>query len=137
MPTTNIKQEIILLCTPKQAYDAWFDSKTHGEMIGAKAVIDPKVGGLFDIWERDITGKTLKLNPDKFRIVQEWRYNYEEWPKDQRSKITIEFLPYKKDQTKLKFLHTGFPAQYTEEFRTDWKKYYWDRMKKYFTKRYS
>lgn len=132
METKNIKQWTILPCTPKEAYEAWLDSKKHGAMVQGNAKIDPKVGGEFSIWDGAIKGKTLELNPVKNRIVQSWRYDYDDWPIDSPSKITIEFVPYKKGQCKLRFWQSGIPSKYAEEIAQGWRQYYWEPMKKYF-----
>lgn len=34
-------------------------------MIGGKAKIDPKIGGLFSIWDGVVKGKTIGLDPKK------------------------------------------------------------------------
>lgn len=135
METKNIKQSIILSCSPKEVYDAWLDSRKHGEMIKGDAKIEPKVGGEFSIWEGSITGKTVELDPDKNRIVQSWRYDYADWPKDHLSKITIEFVPYKNNQCKLVFEQTDIPAKYADEIAQGWQDYYWEPMKEYFQKK--
>ena len=67
-------------------------------MIDGNAKIDPKAGGKFEIWDGSIVGQTLELNSKTRRVVQNWRYD--NWPKDYFSKITIEFMPDRKDKTK-------------------------------------
>ena len=135
MKTKNIKQWTILPCTPDKAYNAWLDSKKHGEMIEGNAKIDPKTGGLFNIWDSSVTGKTLELDPKKLMIVQEWRYEYDNWPKDHFSKVTVEFLHHGTNETKLNFSQIDIPAEYSKDIEKGWKEYYWEPMKKYFTKR--
>lgn len=132
METKNIKQSIILSCSPKEVYDAWLDSRKHGEMIKGDAKIEPKVSGEFSIWEGSITGKTLELDPHNNRIVQAWRYDYDDWPKDHLSKITIEFTPYKNNQCKVLFEHIGIPIKYVDEIAQGWQDYYWEPMEEYF-----
>lgn len=132
MDTKNIKQLVTLPCSPEKAYEAWMDSKKHGEMIDGKAKIDAKEDGEFSIWDGSITGKTLKLDSKKHRIVQLWRYEYDDWPKDYFSKVGIEFVPYKNGQCKVRFWHTGIPSKYADEISQGWKEYYWEPMEKYF-----
>lgn len=132
METKDIKKEIILPCSPKEAYDAWMDSKTHGEIIDGTAVIDPKVGGKFDLWDGYLIGKTIELDPDKHRIVQEWRDDSTDWPEGYYSKITLEFKPHGGKETKLLFSHTGIPEKHVKTIDQGWEDYYWASMKKYF-----
>lgn len=131
MGTKNIKQWTILACSPDEAFAAWMDSKKHGEMIGGSAEIDPKVEGLFEIWDGAVKGKTLELDPKKHRIVQEWRYEYDDWPENEPSKIIVEFVPYK-NGTKLRFWHSGIPEKYADDIAQGWRDYYWKPMQKYF-----
>lgn len=135
MNTKNIKQSVILPCSPKEAYESWMDSEKHGEMIQGNAKIEAKVGGTFSIWDGSITGKTLELDPKNFRIVQSWRYDYEDWPKDHFSKITIKFTSYKSGLCKILFSHNGIPEMYAEEITQGWEEYYWKPMKDYFQKK--
>ncbi len=132
METKNIKQWTVLSCNPKQAYAAWMDSAKHGKMIKANAKIEPKVGGAFSIWDGSMVGKTLELDPDNNRIVQSWRYDYDDWPKYHFSKITIEFTTHKGDQCKVLFWQSGIPAKYADGIARGWKEYYWEPMKEYF-----
>lgn len=132
MKTRNIKQLVVLPCTAEEAYDAWLSSKKHGEMVGGDAKIEAKVGGKFSIWDGEITGKTLELDPEKHIIVQSWRYNYSDWPEDQPSKITLEFAKHNENQCKLLFSQSGIPEKYADEVADGWKEYYWEPMKEYF-----
>ena len=125
-------QWTILNCTPEAAYKAWMDSKTHGAMIGGNAKIAAKVGGKFSIWDGAVTGDTLELDPKKHKIVQSWRYDYDDWPETEPSKITIEFVPYRKDQCKLRFWQSGIPEKYADEIAKGWQDYYWKPMREYF-----
>ncbi len=130
----SIKQWTILDCVPDVAYDAWMDSKKHGEMINAHAEIDPNVGGKFEIWDGEVLGKTLELDPKKNRIVQEWRYDYPDWPEDESSKIIVEFVAYQEGKCKLRFWQSKLPDKYALEIENGWKDYYWKPMKEYFSK---
>lgn len=132
--TKNIKQWVILFCSPEEAYSAWMDSEKHGKMIGGDAKIDPKAGGLFSIWGGKIVGKTIELDSEKHRIVQQWRYNYPDWPENEPSKITIEFVPNKKG-CKLNFSQSKIPEKYAEDIAQGWKDYYWKPMQEYFERK--
>ena len=131
MATKNIKQWTVLSCSPETAYKAWMDSKKHGEMIDGSAKIDPKVGGAFSIWDGAVKGKTIELDPKKHRIIQEWRYEYEDWPQDQPSKIIIEFVPHE-NGCKLRFWQSKVPEKYASDIAQGWKDYYWKSMQEYF-----
>ena len=134
METKDIVQSTILQCKPLDAYTAWLDSTAHGDMTGGRAQIDPKIGGKFTTWDGYIEGKTLELDPKKYKIVQEWRSNEDNWPKDHFSKITVEFLPYKENKTKIEFRQTEIPEEYKTDVEQGWKDFYWKPMQKYFSK---
>ena len=132
MQTKDISQEIILPCFPQDAYDAWLDSDIHEKIIGAHAKIDPKIGGKFDLWNGEMTGKTVTLDNKNLRIVQEWRDNGSDWPKDYYSIITLTFLPSESKKTKLIFTQTGIPEEHAKDIENGWKDFYWKPMKEYF-----
>ncbi len=131
MQTEDITQEIILHCSPKDAYDAWLDSKLHGEIIGANAAIDPRIGGKFSLWDGEMTGRTIAMDKDNLKIEQEWRDNGSNWPEDYFSVITLTFVP-NENNTKLFFTQTGIPKDNTNDLENGWKNFYWEPMKKYF-----
>lgn len=133
MAKKDIKAELALPCSPQEAYDAWLDSKKHGEMIGATAKIDPKAGGKFDIWDNCLIGETLELDPKAHKIIQSWRDNSTDWSDGHYSKIVVEFKNHK-GGTLLKFTQTGVPEAHIKSIEDGWKDYYWDKMKKYFAK---
>jgi len=135
--TSSIKDTFILDCEPEVAFKAWLDSKTHAAMVGdtGEAKIDATVGGEFDIWDGAITGKTLEIDEKENRIIQAWRYEYDDWSKDEPSELTIQFLPHGDHQTEVKFEQTDLPEQYAKEVAEGWKEYYWKPMQEYFKKK--
>jgi activator of HSP90 ATPase len=128
-----IKQEVVLDCSPDVAFAAWLDSDEHGNMVGSpgEAKIENEEGGDFDIWDGSIVGTTVEIDKTKHRIVQNWRYDYEDWSEDEPSKITLDFVA-DGDKTKLKFEQTDVPDHYVDEVAEGWKAYYWEPMKQYF-----
>ena len=132
MHTKTIKQEVILPCFPQEAYEAWLDSKTHSEIIGANAVIDPSVGGNFSLWDGEMTGKTITIDKNNLKIEQEWRDNGSNWPEKYFSVITLTFVPNENNNTKLFFTQTGIPKENTNDLENGWENFYWKPMKEYF-----
>lgn len=131
MKAKSIKQSVLLNCTPDTGYEAWMDSKKHGEMIGGSAKIEDKVGGKFNIWDGSIIGETLEMDRKNLKIVQSWRYDYDDWPEELASKITVQFIKHGKG-CKLVFTHTGVPDKYVDEIAKGWEDYYWKPMQEYF-----
>lgn len=131
MTVQTIKQSVIFPCTPQELYEAWMDSTKHGAMVEGNAKIDAKVGGVFSIWDGAIVGTNLELDPTRHRIVQSWRYEYEDWPKNKPSTLTIELKKHK-DGCELHLTQTDIPQKYAKEIEQGWKDFYWEPMKKYF-----
>lgn len=131
METKDIQQIIALPCSPQEAYNAWLDSKIHGEIIGATAEIDPKAGGKFALWDGEMTGRTIEKDPKNLKIVQEWRDNGSDWPENYYSTITLAFKK-KNNQTELTFSQTGIPEEHVKDIENGWEDFYWKPMKTYF-----
>jgi activator of HSP90 ATPase len=128
MQTKNIKQSIGFSCTAHEIYEALMDSKEHSSFTGDKASISREVGGDLSAFSGSLKGKNIELIPDE-KIVQEWRFDYKDWPEDYFSKVTIN-LKEVNGKTRLRFFHTGIPEQYADDIADGWRKYYWEPMKK-------
>ncbi len=131
MKTKNIKQWVDLNATAKEIYDTLMDSKKHSKLIGAKAQIENKEGGEFKIWGGDIVGKNVELVPGE-KIVQLWRFKYDDWAEDYFSKVTFKFKKNKKGGTRILFWQSGIPENHVSELEEGWKDYYWEPLKKFF-----
>lgn len=136
---TQIEQSFILECEPEVAFKAWLDSQLHGEMLASpgEASIEPRVGGSFSIWDGAITGETVEIDEKKRHILQNWRYDYDDWSKDMPSKLSLDFLPHGDNQTEVKILHTELPENHIKELAEGWNQYYWAPMKEYFAKNHA
>jgi activator of HSP90 ATPase len=132
MVTKSIKLWTILPCTPDEIFSSWLDSRKHGDMIGADAKIEAEEGGKFSMWSDSISGVTLSIDSSKHRIVQQWRSEYDDWPMDKPSKLIVEFLPYKNDQTKVRLWQSEIPYNHAKDIELGWKNYYWKPIKEYF-----
>lgn len=127
LKTRDLRQIAIFDASPKELYDMIMDSKKHAAFSGAAARISSKVGGRFTAWDGWITGKNIKLVPNKI-IVQEWRG--EDWPKKHYSVATFKFEK-KGRRTKLTFTQKRIPADKFKDISKGWKEFYWSKMKEY------
>jgi activator of HSP90 ATPase len=91
-------------------------------------LVSREVGGDLSAFSGSLKGKNIELIPDE-KIVQEWRFDYKDWPEDYFSKVTIN-LKEVNGKTRLRFFHTGIPEQYADDIADGWRKYYWEPMKK-------
>lgn len=129
--TTSIKQVVHIPASPDEVYEALIDAKKHSEFTGSKATSNPKVGGKFTSWNGYIFGRNLKLVKGK-KIVQEWSTT--EWPDYPPS--LVEFSMKKKGGgTELTMFHSKVPQEQADSYRQGWIDFYWEPMKKYFSKK--
>jgi activator of HSP90 ATPase len=128
MKTKNIKQSISFTAPAHDIYEMIMDSKKHAKLTDSKVKMGKKVGDKFTVYDGQIHGEDLELVPDQ-KIVQNWRFEYPDWPKDHFSKVTFN-LKETKGKTKLLFFHTGIPEKYAKDISDGWREYYWVPMKK-------
>jgi activator of HSP90 ATPase len=115
----------------KEIYDAWLDTKKHGEMTGSTAFVMAKIGGKFSAWDGYIEGTTLELEPNK-RIVQAWRSSdFPAGSPDSRVEITFEQADA---GTKVMIKHSNIPDGQGPAFKDGWDEFYFQPMKVYFKK---
>jgi activator of HSP90 ATPase len=123
--TKNLKHVVAFKASTHELYEMLMDSKKHTKFTGEKAKMTKKVGGKFTAYGDYITGKNLKLIPDKL-IVQEW--HMKGWPDGHVSKVMYLFTKTKTG-TKLTFGHTKVPVSSYKGINSGWKSSYWDKMK--------
>ena len=129
--TKTIRQTVGFDASPHEVYAALMDSKKHAAFTGAKARIDPRVGGAFSVWDGYATGMNVRLEKDKV-IVQTWRTT--EFAADVRdSKVTFR-LSRTEEGTRLRFVHSGVPDELAEDIAQGWNEFYWTPMKAFFDK---
>lgn len=116
----NISQKVMIPAAPEEVYDAFMDEAKHADFTGAKAKIENKVGGKFEVWDGYGSGKNIELVQGK-KIVQTWRAS--DWPKDQESSITLR-LEKKDGQTELEFSQENIPDDFADEVKQGWQDYY-------------
>lgn len=130
--TTSIKQTATIPATPKQVYNALINSEIHTAFTGAKAVIGKKAGTYYSAYDGYIVGKTIELEAGK-KIVQTWIAMEDKWPEGHESLITFR-LSEKGDKTLISFVHENVPIVIAKNFVSGWKDYYWNPLKRYFSR---
>jgi activator of HSP90 ATPase len=132
MKTESIRLLTTLPCSAEKAYEAWMDSKQHGAMINGTANLDPVVSGHFSIWDGAAKGQTLQLDETIHRITQLWRYNYEDWPEDEPSRLMLTFGHVNEKECELQLEQTDIPKKYAKDIKKGWEEFYFKPMKTYF-----
>jgi activator of HSP90 ATPase len=131
MKVTTIKQKVTVLATLEEVYDAFMEADKHSAFTGSRATSDPRVGGKFTAWDGYISGKNLELEKPK-KIVQEWKTT--EWPDGyppSRFELTLRKT---KEGTEISMIHSNVPAEQADDIKQGWIDFYWNPLKKYFSK---
>ena len=128
--THIIKQKAIIPATPDEVYEAFTDSKIYSEFTGDKFIGVAKIGEKFTVY--DISGKFLELEKGE-RIVEEWVNS--RWPKGfAPSKVELTFKEMS-NGTEVTLVQSNLPMEVEEDYLLEgWTEYFWNRLKKYFSK---
>ncbi len=124
----TIKQKVKFKAPPKEIYSLLTDSKKHQAFTGKRAVISKKTGGKFSVYSGQVTGVIVDLVPGK-RIVQAWRGH--SFPPGIFSMAAFVLNPTSDGGTELTLTHRGVPKELIPGIEAGWRKYYWDKMKKF------
>jgi len=124
----TIKQRIKFKAPPIDVYSLLTDSKKHQAFTGEKAVISKKIGGKFSIYSGHATGIIVDLVPGK-RIVQAWRGHSFAPGIFSMAAFVLNRTP--DGGTELTLTHRGVPKEFISGIENAWRKFYWDKMKKY------
>jgi uncharacterized protein YndB with AHSA1/START domain len=123
----------IIPAGPQQIYQAWLSSDGHRDITGgADAEISPQEGADFTAWDGYISGKNLKLEPDR-RIVQSWRTSqFADTDPDSQIEVMLEQTP---EGTRVTLHHTNVPDGHTSYRDGGWQDHYFEPMKAFFAGR--
>jgi activator of HSP90 ATPase len=122
--TESIHQEIDIRAPVTEVYSALTDSSRFAHFTGAPAEIENRPGGEISLFNGQISGRNVELEPGR-RVVQAWRAG--NWPEGVFSIARFELTP-SGDNTKLVFDQAGFPADAREMLEGGWHKMYWEPM---------
>src|SRR4051812_480589 len=123
----TIKQKVKFRASPEWIYDVLADSRRHSQLTGLKANISSKIGGPFSARSGQVKGINVDLVPGK-RIVQAWRSK--EFPEGIYSMAAVVLSRSKSGGTELVLTHRGVPKDLIPKVEKDWRKYYWDKIRK-------
>ena len=130
MVKTVIQEVTFKGVTPKKLYQTYMSSAGHSAATGAKAFIDPKVGGKFAAFGM-LKGRFLALVKDKL-IVQTWRaVKFKKGDED--SILSLRFDKVK-GGSRVRLVHAFVPDHDYAAIRKGWPRHYWKPWKRYFKK---
>lgn len=128
LDTKSIEITETFQCRAQEFYDAM----TRIEMVTAftqgHVKLEAEKGGKFTLFGGNISGEFRELVPGK-KIVQYWRYK--QWPKEHFSEVTFS-IEEKDDNTLVTLKQDLVPSSEVEQTRENWKRYYFDSIKRAF-----
>lgn len=127
----TLTQKVIIPASPKEVYAAFVDPQKHSQFTGSKATGKPKVGGKFTTWDGYAFGRYLELEEGK-RVLMEWTTM--DWAEGYGpSKLELTFKETV-EGTELAMAQSDVPAEMEAELAEGWTEFYWDPLKRYFSK---
>jgi uncharacterized protein YndB with AHSA1/START domain len=128
----TIEQTVIIDASPMDVYEAYVDPKKHAAFTGQDATGTPKVGGKFTAGDGYISGEFTELVKGR-KIVHWWTTT--EWPDGYPpSRMELRLRP-KGKKTELTMIHSKVPAEQADSYAEGWQEFYWEPLKRYFTKK--
>lgn len=124
----NIKKHYHIKAAAEDIFTALTNPLTIEIWSGATAVMEPVAGTEFSLWNGDITGINLEIEPGR-KIVQEWFFEDEEGiPPTHKSIVTINLFGGGKS-TDVELLHTNIPDEAFDNIVEGWDLYYFKPLK--------
>ena len=122
----TIRQQFTIRATPEEVFLALTNPLAIELWSGYPAVMEAKAGTEFSLFEGDISGRNIKIEPNR-QLVQEWDFGEGREP----SVVTIN-LSGEGQKTRVELEHIHVPDEAYEEFVVGWRKYYWNAISDYF-----
>ena len=122
----DYKSYYLLNAEPEIVYKALTTPATIQLWSGYPAKMEPIPGTEFALFDGDIQGKNLELEP-KHKIVQQWYFGEQEEP----SIVTIKLHPHKQG-TSAELRHTNIPDDVYEEFVVGWDETYFGSLQEFY-----
>ncbi len=121
----DYKQYISIEAEPEDVYACLTNPFTIELWSDMPAKMEAKEGTEFEMFEGDIAGKILELEPGR-KVVQQWYFGNQEEP----SIVTFKIHP-DKAKVSLELRHTNIPDEAYEEIKEGWEKYFLGRIKEF------
>jgi activator of HSP90 ATPase len=125
----SLSMNVVLPVSPKDLCKAWLNSAEHSGFTGAKAEINPHIGGVFTAWDGYISGKTLAIETPR-RILQSWRTT--EFPEGSPDSLLEILFEPEGQGTRMTLNHSKIPDGQKESYAQGWQDYYFTPMLEYF-----
>ena len=124
----NIKKHYHIKATAEDIFTALTNPLTIEIWSGASAVMEPVAGSEFSLWDGDITGVNIEIEPG-VKIVQEWYFEEEEGILPTEKSIVTIKLHSKGNSTDVELLHVNIPDEAFDNIAEGWDNYYFKPLK--------
>lgn len=122
----TIQQRHLIHATPEEVFAALTNPFTIELWSGFPAVMEPKEGFEFSIFDGDISGRNIRVVENK-QLVQEWYFG----DNTEESIVTINLKEHQVG-TRVMIEHVNIPDESAEEMEEGWNVYYWGAIKEFF-----
>ena len=119
----DLKYYLRIKALPEDVYACLTNPFTIELWSGYKAHMKAEENTEFEMWDGDISGKVLKLVPNRL-VEQEWYFGEQE----EKSIVTIK-LHAERHHVSVELRHTNIPDEIFEEIEMGWKEHYLGRIK--------
>jgi uncharacterized protein YndB with AHSA1/START domain len=119
----NFDYSIEVMADPEEVFAALTNPFQIEAWSGYPAEMKAEEGFEFSLWEGDICGVNLKVQPNRL-LVQEWFFGETDTP----SIVTLR-LKRAGDRTRVELTHENIPDEVYDEITRGWEEYYLGSLK--------
>src|ERR1017187_2097636 len=103
MTAYSIEMTFHVNAAPDEVFELLTNQEKVAQWGGGKAIVEPKVGGKFEMFDGWVRGKVLDFKPGK-SLSYSWRPDdfHKEW---EDSVVSYQFAPAKEEGTNVKLNH--------------------------------
>ena len=107
MTAYSIEMTFHVNAAPDEVFELLTNQEKVAQWGGGKAIVEPKVGGKFEMFDGWVRGKVLDFKPGK-SLSYSWRPDdfHKEW---EDSVVSYQFAPAKEEGTNVKLNHHKLP----------------------------
>ncbi|KPL17542.1 MAG: ATPase [Bacteroides sp. SM1_62] len=121
----NIRKTIHIKSPMEEVFNAITNPLTIELWSGYPAVMEPVPGTLFSMFDGDITGTLLAIEPPSM-LEQQWDFGEQTVPSIVRIKLSEEG-----HKTRIELDHSNVPDEAFDNINTGWKEYFFGALKSY------
>ena len=121
----NIRKTIHIKAAREEIFTAITNPLTIELWSGYKAEMESVPGTRFSMYDGDITGTILALDPPSM-VEQQWDFGDQTIPSVARIELFEEG-----NRTRMELIHSNVPDEAFENINTGWKEYFFGALKSY------